>query len=127
MTCDQCGLKPWDADDLQPGDLVCPCDDLRECEPDFILGQFMTISGGDYVPGSVDGQPWRIAVWLEYGRRGGVEPDVLAAYRGWLAVEATTLQVERVMAVCAVLEDATERGDHDRIGMYLDQCLAGAS
>lgn len=27
MTCDECGLTPWDADDLQPGDMVCVCDD----------------------------------------------------------------------------------------------------
>lgn len=66
-------------------------------------------------------------MWLEYGRRGGVEPGVLAEYRGWLAVEATTLQVKRVMAVCAALEDATERQDHERIGVYLDQCMAGMS
>lgn len=26
MTCDQCGLKTWDADDLEPGDDVCVCD-----------------------------------------------------------------------------------------------------
>ena len=24
--CPSCGLKAWDADDLQPGDYVCTCD-----------------------------------------------------------------------------------------------------
>lgn len=26
-TCPDCGLKTWDAADLEPGDMVCTCDD----------------------------------------------------------------------------------------------------
>ncbi len=32
--CEQCGLPLWDADDLQPGGLVCVCDDPDALEPD---------------------------------------------------------------------------------------------
>ncbi len=120
MTCEVCGLKPWDAEDLQPGDMVCVCDDLAELEPDFVLGQYMPIVvGGDYAPGSVD-CPWQVAVWLEYGRRGGVPPGELAEYRLWLLGHATTDVLHRVLNVCVRLEELTEAGDHEGVGAYLD-------
>ncbi len=33
MTCPTCHLKRWDADDLNPGDGVCVCEDPFEDEP----------------------------------------------------------------------------------------------
>lgn len=32
--CDECGLKLWDADNLEPGDMVCVCDDPDDGEAD---------------------------------------------------------------------------------------------
>lgn len=29
--CAGCGLKTWDAPDLEPGDYVCTCDDVERC------------------------------------------------------------------------------------------------
>ncbi len=119
--CDRCGLKPWDAEDLQPGGLVCVCDDLAELEPDFVLGQYMPIDafGGDYTPLSLLTCPWQVAVWLEYGRRGGIAPDELAAYRALVAEHATAGQVEQVLRVGALLEALTVAGDHEGVGAYL--------
>ena len=123
--CEDCGLKPWDADDLQPGDMVCVCDDINELDPAFILGQFMPIAvGGDYCPGPVDGNPLFVAVWLEYGRRGGVEPAEVDEYRSWLGAAATCPQLEQIARICALLETLTEAGDTDGLGVYLDAQMA---
>lgn len=119
--CDDCGLKPWDAEDLQPGDLVCVCDDINELDPAFVLDQFMPIAvGGDFCPGSVDGNPLFVALWLEYGRRGGVEPAVLAEYLSWLSGAVTPSRLAQIMQVCAVLEVFTVAGDTNRLVAYLD-------
>lgn len=125
FACDECGLKPWDADTLLPGDMVCVCDDVNECDPAYLIGQFMPITvGGDYCPGSVDGNPLFVAVWLEYGRRGGVEPAVLDEYRSWLAGAVTPHQLEQIMQVCALLEVLTVTGDVEGLGAYLDSLMA---
>lgn len=126
--CELCGLKPWDADDLIPGDMVCVCDDLRELEPDFVIGQFMPVLvGGDYMPPSVLKHPWQVALWLEYGRRGGVPPEEVAEYRSLLSSCADARQLEQVMRVCADLERLTEAGDADAVGAYLDAVREAAS
>lgn len=118
-------MKPWDADDLMPGDMVCVCDEVNEADPAFILGQYMPVTvGGDYCPGPVDGNPLFVAVWLEYGRRGGVEPAVLAEYRSWLAGVVTPPQLEQIMRICALLETLTEAGDTEGLGAYLDALMA---
>lgn len=128
MTCEDCGLKPWDADDLNPGDMVCVCDDINELDPAFILGQFMPIAvGGDYCPGSVDGNLLFVAVWLEYGRRGGVEPAVLAEYRSWLTGAVTGQQLERITEICSALEALTDAGDTNALVVYLDAQMASTS
>lgn len=37
--CPDCGLKTWDADDLNPLDEVCACDDeVACCDPDCTCG-----------------------------------------------------------------------------------------
>jgi hypothetical protein len=124
-TCEECDLKPWDADDLTPGDMVCVCDDINELDPAYLIGHFMPIAvGGDYCPGPVDGNPLFVAVWLEYGRRGGVESAVLAEYRSWLAGVVTPSQLERIMRICAVLEVLTEAGNTDGLCAYLDTLMA---
>lgn len=52
--CPDCGLKPWDADDLEPGEYVCTCLDGETvcCDPDCTCG---------------DGDPGRPIVTVDTG------------------------------------------------------------
>ena len=99
--------------------------DLPECG----LTDYLCICAttGDWVPGSIDGNPMYVAVFLEYLRRGGDDSVVeggAPGYRAWLAANGSAGFLTKVMGIAAELERLTVDGACvECVGAYLDPML----